>query len=93
MRIPNVENDDVKALLGPINGQTVNVTDPNTLYNEVPWFRIKDVRVTGRNTNIAVNQLVNEPVNFKGLMATPIDALEDGSVDELFSYDPSVAPQ
>lgn len=38
----------------------------------VRWMRIKYCRLTSRNTNIAQGQLVNEPVNFQGLMATPV---------------------
>jgi hypothetical protein len=55
-------------------------TDDTT---EVPWMKISDVRLSGRNTNISMGQLVNEPVNFQGLWASPVD--EDGAV--LFAAD------
>lgn len=42
--------------------------------NGVPvrWLRIKYCRLVSRNTNIAQGQLVNEPVNFQGLLATTV---------------------
>lgn len=40
---------------------------------ELPWFSIYDVRLASRNTNISMGQLVNEPVNFQGLWASPFD--------------------
>lgn len=36
------------------------------------WLRIKYCRLTSRNTNIGQGALVNEPVNFQGLIATPV---------------------
>jgi hypothetical protein len=47
------------------------------------WMRIKYCRLTSRNTNIAHGQLVNEPVNFQGLMATPV--LKDADLFKLDS--------
>ncbi len=58
-----------------------SVTDPSdptseisasVKYTEVPWLRIEDVRLTSRSVNITLGQLVNEPVNFQGLLATPL---------------------
>lgn len=40
---------------------------------ELPWFSIYDVRLASRNANISMGQLVNEPVNFQGLWASPYD--------------------
>ena len=36
------------------------------------WMRIKNVRLTSRNTNITLGQLINQPINFQGLMLTPL---------------------
>jgi len=47
----------------------------------VRWLRIKYCRLVSRNTNIAQGQLVNEPVNFQGLLATP--ALDDADLFRL----------
>jgi hypothetical protein len=42
----------------------------NTQLQEVPWMNIQSCRITSRNTNISMGQLVNEPLNFQGLLAT-----------------------
>jgi len=39
--------------------------------SEKAWLRIKDVRLTTRNVNITLGQIVNEPVSFQGLLITP----------------------
>jgi len=41
-----------------------------TALEEVEWMRIEGCRITSRNTNISMGQLVNEPLNFQGLLAT-----------------------
>ena len=38
---------------------------------EAHWMTIKDCRIVSRNTNISMGQLVNEPLNFQGLLVTP----------------------
>lgn len=40
---------------------------------ESNWLRIQNCRITGRNTNIALGALVNEPVNFMGTLLTPMN--------------------
>jgi hypothetical protein len=47
------------------------------------WMLITDCRLVGRNTNITLGQLVNEPVNFQGLFCTPTSTIGD----PLFSAD------
>jgi hypothetical protein len=37
----------------------------------VKWFTIEKCRLTSRNTNITLGQLVNEPISFSGLMLMP----------------------
>lgn len=50
------------------------------------WLRIKNCRLVSRNTNISQGQLVNEPVNFQGLLATPM--YTDNDIDtESFTLD------
>jgi hypothetical protein len=36
------------------------------------WLSIKDCRITSRNSNISMGQLINTPLNFQGLIATPV---------------------
>jgi hypothetical protein len=49
----------------------------------VPWMAIRGCRVTGRTTNITFGQIINEPLNFSGLLVTPVDV--NGS--DVFSSD------
>jgi len=56
----------------------INITSSMAVPNapsasEKSWFRIKDCRLVSRNTNIRLGALVNEPVSFQGLLATPFD--------------------
>jgi hypothetical protein len=37
-------------------------------------MKIVNCRITGRNTNITMGQIVNEPVNFQGLLALNVDS-------------------
>jgi hypothetical protein len=49
-----------------------NVTDPTTnppTTDLVSFMTIKDCRLTGRNTNISLGSLVNEPLTYMGLLA------------------------
>lgn len=38
-------------------------------HTEILWLKIQDCRITSRNTNITMGQLINEPLNFQGLLA------------------------
>jgi len=40
---------------------------------EKPWMKIENCRITSRNTNIAMGQIVNEPLSFQGLLAHGAD--------------------
>jgi len=51
--------------------QDSNAANGQLIYSELPWMTIKDCRIVSRNTNISMGQLVNEPLNFQGLLATP----------------------
>ena len=79
------------------NGQGTNVnlaTDANgaplntAAINDNSIFKIKDCRITSRNVNVALGQLINEPLNFQGLLLTPFNA---GT--ELFAKDAGVTEQ
>lgn len=48
---------------------------------EEVWLTLKYCRLVSRNTNVAHGQLVNSPVNFQALLATPNDS--DFSLDSL----------
>jgi hypothetical protein len=39
--------------------------------DEVLWMSVKDCRITSRNTNISMGSLVNEPLTFQGIYASP----------------------
>jgi hypothetical protein len=41
----------------------------NSGLEEHAWMAIQNCRITSRNTNISMGQLVNEPLNFQGLLA------------------------
>lgn len=84
MKVPNSANNAVQDLMGTQNPTGDDLTNiPSTdLYTEVPWMRIEKVRISSRNTNIALGQLVNEPVSFQGLLATPVN-LDEQSMFEL----------
>lgn len=71
MRIPDKANGNVQTALGA--DEATLPTDPQSLYTSVPWLKIINCRITSRNVNISQGQLVNEPISFQGLMATPID--------------------
>ena len=53
-------------------------TADNLSLKELAWMEIKNCRITSRNTNIAMGQIVNEPLSFQGLLA---HHLTDGTVD------------
>ena len=50
---------------------------PDGATTEVLWMVINDTRLASRNANISMGQLVNEPVNFQALWATPHDNLAE----------------
>ena len=47
----------------------VNGIIQQSVQNQIPFLTIQDCRITGRNTNLALGQLVNEPLSFQGLLA------------------------
>lgn len=66
------------AVLKPTGSSTkIESAQPNHLAvgnvkgtggNLALWMQIQDVRLTSRNTNITLGQIVNEPVSFQGLL-------------------------
>lgn len=50
-------------------------------------MKVIDCRLTGRTTNIAMGQIVNEPVNFQGLLAMP------GTPSNEFALDTAIGDQ
>lgn len=60
-----------------------------TELEEKEWFRIETCRVTSRNTNITMGQIVNEPMSFQGLLATPAAQTGDTAVSE-FTLDGAI---
>jgi hypothetical protein len=54
--------------------------------DEKPWMVIRDCRITSRNTNIAMGQLVNTPLSFRGLLLSDLDA----SGNAVFSSDNAI---
>ena len=48
---------------------------------EALWMTIKDCRIVSRNTNISMGQLVNEPLNFQGLLVSPTGETAAFSLD------------
>lgn len=46
-----------------------NFVTQRPLLEEKEWMEIQSCRITSRNTNITMGQLVNEPVSFQGLLA------------------------
>ena len=77
MRIPDATIAAVKTAMttGDVAPGALNLNDPKSpVLKEVAWMTIQDCRITSRNINISVGQLVNEPVSFQGLMLTSKDA-------------------
>lgn len=62
----------------------------NTGIEELAWLEIKNCRITSRNTNIAMGQIVNEPLSFQGLLAHHLTDGNAGSITDGFSSDGSV---
>lgn len=66
MKVPKIESG---AFVNSSSGPQSNQNLTNGL-EEKEWFEIQGCRITSRNTNITMSQLVNEPVSFQGLLAT-----------------------
>lgn len=58
--------------------QTQKMAIQNGLLEEIKWLEIQGCRITGRSTNISMGQLVNEPLNFQGLLALREGTAIDG---------------
>jgi len=89
MRVPNASNDKVLDAIGgsdtvaPGDFDVNNPDNANSGLNTVPWLRVNECRITSRNVNISVGQLVNEPLSFQGIWASPVNI--DG--DNIFFKD------
>lgn len=75
MRVPDPSKTGVTEALDQdnTNDPAVGVLDVNSADGgliEVPWMTIRQCRITSRNINISVGQLVNEPVSFQGIFLT-----------------------
>ena len=55
------------------DGKPFVVDVNNAKLQLVPWMAIRGCRITGRTTNITFGQIINEPLNFSGLLVTPVD--------------------
>lgn len=76
MRVPDPSKAGVSEALDsdPTNDPAPGVLDVNSADGaliEVPWLTIRQCRLSSRNINISVGQLVNEPVSFQGIFLTP----------------------
>ena len=56
--------------------------------DETLWLVVSDCRLTGRSANITLAQLINEPVNFQGLLVSPVS--ETGAVIDGFGLDAAI---
>ena len=73
MKIPSLEAAAVAAVAATASTDAVPAKAAilsKIALEEVEWMRIEGCRITSRNTNISMGQLVNEPLNFQGLLAT-----------------------
>lgn len=78
-------NVDTKtAIDSTSSGSTILSGFQTPKFNYMPWLSIKNVRLTSANTNISIGQLINEPVSFQGLLATPYNS---GSSKAAFALD------
>lgn len=69
---------------GVVTTQASALTAANLI--EVAWMKILNCRITSRNTNISMGQLVNEPLNFQGLLAMS----DTGDQDTEFKADSKI---
>jgi hypothetical protein len=67
MRMPN---EPLVIAEGTPTAEKTILTQAYKQLKEVPWMNIQNCRITSRNTNISMGALVNEPLNFQGLLAT-----------------------
>ena len=67
-----------------VNTLASNV-EQNGVLEEVKLMTVKDVRITGRNTNISMGALINEPLTFQGLMLLRND--ENGIAQDSAIFD------
>lgn len=73
LKIPDANNSNTKLLLNSLTSDdpsNLSETQTDHLTVSVPWMRVVNCRITSRNVNIAMGQLVNEPVSFQGLYLT-----------------------
>lgn len=54
-----------------IDKDTVKQNQSSYKYTDMDWMTIQGCRITGRTTNITFGQIINEPLNFQGLLALP----------------------
>lgn len=60
------------------DGVQIKDSAGNPTYNasvslsEQHWMAIRGCRITGRTTNITFGQIINEPLNFSGLLVSPV---------------------
>jgi hypothetical protein len=64
---PKTPFADLKTVGGVVTTQAGEYANLNVV--EIAWMKILNCRITSRNTNISMGQLVNEPLNFQGLIA------------------------
>lgn len=65
--------DPAQLLLSQSFNMDLYIKVPNasgTGLEETKWMSVQTCRIVSRNTNISMGQLVNEPLNFQGLLAT-----------------------
>ena len=65
--------------------KTTTTIDNNVATEKVNWMAIRGCRLTGRTTNLTFGQIINEPINFNGLLVTPID--NNASASDVFNVD------
>lgn len=70
-KIPSLDKDGTKIL--DSLGKPVLVAMEAQLEQQ-NWMAIRGCRITGRTTNITFGQIINEPLNFSGLLVTPVNA-------------------
>lgn len=85
MKIPKTA---APAVLGVGTAPSIPEVLANTQLAEVEWMNIQSCRITSRNTNISMGQLVNEPLNFQGLLAA--HAVQGTGLVNAFSLDGTV---
>jgi hypothetical protein len=85
--VPNLDKDNkqvVDAEGKPIKSYSIT---ENAYSSSQPWLKLVDIRIGSRNTNISIGRIVNQPVSFQALLATPVIRNADGGDDNVFSLD------